>query len=112
MRTTLLSFLVVLVFAQLARAQVQRPLPVVERLAPTSGPPGSTVIVVGRHFDDAQTLWIGPTQIEVVERHPNRWTVRIPDGTASGTLDVHVARGIVNGPRFRVSQAAPAPIVT
>ncbi|MBZ0119667.1 MAG: hypothetical protein K8H88_21940, partial [Sandaracinaceae bacterium] len=34
-----------------AGAQVQRPLPVVQRLEPTSGPPGTEVQVVGRHFD-------------------------------------------------------------
>jgi hypothetical protein len=112
MRTTALSILLSLAFTASALAQVQRPLPVIERLEPTSGPPGSTVIVVGRHFDDAQTLWLGETQLEVIDRHPNRWTVRIPEGGAqSGTVDVRVARGTVNGPRFRVAQAAPPPVI-
>src|SRR5688500_826102 len=110
MMRTALVFLSCLI-APIASAQVQRPLPVVERLEPTSGPPGSTVIVVGRHFDDQQTLWLGETQLEVVTRLPNRWTVRIPEGARSATLDVRVARGTVLGPRFRVSEAAPAPIV-
>lgn len=105
-------FFLLLSFAASAAAQVQRPLPVIERLEPTSGPIGATVIVVGRHFDAEQTLWLGQTQLEVVARLPNRWTVRIPQGAQSGTLDVRVARGTVNGPRFRVSAALPAPVVS
>jgi hypothetical protein len=102
----------VLLSSLTAYAQVQRPLPVVERLEPTSGPPGSTVIVVGRHFDPQQTLWIGEVELEIVSRLPNRWTVRVPASAESGTLDVRLARGTVNGPRFRVSQALPSPVVS
>lgn len=94
-----------------ALAQVARPLPVVQRLEPTSGPPGTEVILVGRHFDDAQTVWLGESQLEIVSRLPSRWTVRVPAGAPSGAIEIRTARGNVTGPRFRVSEAPPAPVI-
>lgn len=101
----------VLAFALPAAAQIQTPMPVVQRLEPTSGPPGTEVSLVGRHFDPAQTVWIGGTALEVTSRMPNRWTVRIPSGAPSGAIEIRTARGNVEGPRFRVTQGAPAPVV-
>ncbi|MCC6877532.1 MAG: IPT/TIG domain-containing protein [Sandaracinaceae bacterium] len=94
-----------------AGAQVQRPLPVVQRLEPTSGPPGTEVQVVGRHFDETQTLWLGESELEVTARLPNRWTVRVPQGAPSAELEIRTSRGNVTGPRFRVTEAAPAPVI-
>lgn len=106
-----LAICAVLALAATASAQVERPLPVVQRLEPTSGPPGTTVSVVGRHFDAAQTVWLGETQLEITGRLPSRWTVRIPEGASSGTLELRTARGNVRGPRFRVTEPPPAPVV-
>lgn len=94
-----------------AAAQVERPLPVVQRLQPTSGPPGTSVSLLGRHFDPQQTVWLGDSQLEVTRRLPSRWTVTIPTGASSGTIEVRTARGNVRGPRFRVTEPPPAPVI-
>lgn len=112
MRTTsALSVLLVLAVAAPAAAQVQRPLPVIQRLEPTSGPPGTEVTLVGRHFDAEQTVLLGETPLEVTSQMPNRWTVRIPAGAPSAEIGVRTARGTVTGPRFRVTAAAPPPVI-
>lgn len=102
----------VLACAVPAAAQVSRPLPVVQRIEPTSGPPGTAVTLVGRYFDDAQTVWLGDAQLEVTSRLPSRWTVRIPAGATSGAIEIRTPRGNVSGPRFRVTEAAPAPVIS
>ncbi len=113
MRTLRLALLalVALSLGTTAAAQVRRPLPVVQRLEPTSGPPGTEVSLIGRHFDDQQTVWIGASQLEIVSRLPNRWTARVPAGATSGAIELHTPRGNVTGPRFRVTEAPPAPVV-
>lgn len=93
-------------------AQIRRPMPVVQRIEPTSGPPGTTVSVIGRHFDSHQTVFLGSTPLEVQSRLPNRWTVTVPDGATSGNIEVRTGRGNVRGPRFRVTTARPAPVVS
>ncbi len=108
---TALSALLVLTVAAPVAAQVQRPLPVVQRLEPTSGPPGTEVSLVGRHFHDDQTVLLGETALEVTSRMPSRWTVRIPAGATSGEIVIRTGRGAVTGPRFRVTEAAPAPVI-
>ena len=92
--TSLAVAISVVIQTSVALAQIVRPMPVVERLEPTSGPPGTSVVLNGRHFDDAQTLWLGGSQLEVTSRHPNRWTVRIPEGAPSATLEVRTQQAI------------------
>ncbi|MBX3272942.1 MAG: IPT/TIG domain-containing protein [Sandaracinaceae bacterium] len=94
-----------------AAAQVRQPLPVVQRIEPTSGPPGTLVALIGRYFDPEQTVHLGATPLVVQSRLPNRWTVTIPAGAASGEIEVRTERGNVRGPRFRVTEAAPAPVI-
>ncbi len=97
--------------ASTAAAQVHRPLPVVQRLEPSSGPPGTEVSMVGRHFDPRQTVWLGETELEITGRMPSRWSVRIPNGAASGNIEIRTDRGNVRGPRFRVSRSGPTPVI-
>lgn len=95
-----------------AAAQMRRPMPVVQRIEPTSGPPGTTLNLVGRFFDAEQTIWLGDAQLAIQSRlSPNRWTATIPDGARSGNLEIRTARGNVRGPRFRVTAAAPPPTI-
>lgn len=114
MRTSLAFSVLALAIATPAQAgaQVRRPMPVVQRLEPTAGPPGTTVSLVGRYFDRHQTVWLGSTQLPVQSRLPNRWTVSIPEGAHSGRLQIRTSRGNVRGPRFRVTEAAPAPVIS
>ncbi|MEM1417952.1 MAG: IPT/TIG domain-containing protein, partial [Myxococcota bacterium] len=86
--------------------------PVIERLEPTSGPPGSTFDVVGRRLDNQSRFVLGGVVCPVLRRSPNRWTLRVPEGATSGTLVIEAPTGVYAGPSFRVTQAAAAPSIT
>ncbi len=96
----------------LATAQVQQPPPVIERIEPTSGPPGTVVQMIGRYFRPEQRLRLAGRDVEVLTRLPNRWTFRIPRDATSGRIGIEVP-GVVTtvGPEFRVLAAAPPPII-
>ena len=109
------SFCVALLLALVpsASAQVRTPPPVVERLEPTSGPPGTTVQIVGRFFRSDQTVLLGDVEMPVSARLPNRVTITIPPGAATGHVQIRLADGTqVTGPELRVLAAPPAPVVT
>jgi len=93
-------------FAAPAAAQVRRPMPVVQRISPTSGPPGTVISLIGRHFDRSQTVFLGDAELTIQSRLPNRWTVTVPDRAQSGRIEVRTSRGNVTGPRFRVTVRA------
>ncbi|UJR87082.1 IPT/TIG domain-containing protein [Sandaracinus amylolyticus] len=96
-----------------AHAQVEQPPPVIERLEPTSGPPGTVVQMIGRYFRPGQQVRLAGQPVEVLSQMPNRWTLRIPQGAQSGRIAVEVP-GITTtiGPEFRVLAAAPPPVIT
>lgn len=85
--------------------------PVIEDVAPTSGPPGTVVRVNGRRFPKQATVTIAGQALPVVERLPNRISVRIVEGAPSGHLAVTGDTGAVRGPEFRVTPAPPAPVI-
>lgn len=96
-----------------AHAQVQQPPPVIERLEPTSGPPGTTVQMIGRYFRPDQQVRLAGQPLEVLSRLPNRWTLRIPTGATSGRVSIEVPNVATTiGPEFRVLAAAPPPVIT
>lgn len=93
-------------------AQVRTPPPVVERLEPTSGPPGTTVQIVGRFFRSDQVVLLGDVEMPVTTRLPNRVTVTIPPGASSGHVQIRLADGtLVSGPELRVLAAPPPPVI-
>ncbi len=83
--------------------------PVIEQIQPTSGPPGTLVNIVGRHFGPDAKASLGVQPLPIVESLPNRITVRIPAGLQSGNIAVTAASGTVRGPEFRLVPASPAP---
>ena len=85
--------------------------PVIEEVAPTSGPPGTLVHVTGRRFAPNAKVSIGGQVLVTVQRLPNRISVRIPDAAASGPVAVSGSNGSVRGPEFRVTPPAPAPAI-
>lgn len=95
-----------------AAAQIHQPMPIVQRIEPTSGPPGTALSLIGRYFDASQTVFLGGTELEVQSRLPNRWTVTVPAAASTGDIELRTSRGNVRGPRFRVTAALPAPIVS
>lgn len=109
----LVAFFVALSFVVLgaARAKAQA-VPSIERIEPTSGPPGTQVTVVGRSFDAQTTVTLSGTACEIVGRTPNRWQVRIPAGAVTGPIVVRNATGpSTANPTFRVTTAAPPPVI-
>ena len=107
-RTILLSLAFLLFVPGFALAQ---PRPVIERIEPTSGPPGVTVQIIGRRIHPHSHILLGETELEVLGRLPNRWTVRIPATAQSGNIVVRTRWGNYPGPYFRVTTARPAPVV-
>lgn len=96
--------------AAVAPASAQ-PVPVIERIEPTSGPVGTQVEIIGRRIHPHSTVKIGNVPVEVVRRLPNRWTVRIPQGAQTGNIVIETRWGTTQGPLFRVTTAAPAPVI-
>ncbi|MDW8361021.1 MAG: IPT/TIG domain-containing protein, partial [Myxococcales bacterium] len=92
-----------------AGAQPSRP--VIERLEPTAGPPGSLVDVIGRGIPPNSQLLLSGVPCEIVRALPNRWTIRIPQNATSGALVVRTPAGDFLGPEFRVTSPRPAPTV-
>jgi hypothetical protein len=86
--------------------------PVIERVEPTSGPPGTIMHVIGRRFGADARLQIGATSVEVVSSQANRISGRIAEGQQSGHVAVVASTGTVRGPEFRVTARPPAPLIT
>ncbi len=86
--------------------------PVIERLEPTSGPPGSEFDVVGRRIPSGTRFMLGGQSCPIVRQSPNRWRLVVPAGAQSGTLVLETPSGVFAGPRFRVTQGAAAPTIT
>lgn len=103
------AFAIVLMLPAFALAQ---PRPVLERIEPTSGPPGTTITLVGRNFQGVGRVRIGETTVPVRERLPFRWSVLVPAGATSGPVILDTQQGEFVGPYFRVTAALPAPTVT
>lgn len=106
----LVPSLLLFLFLFAASASAQRP--VMERVRPAAGPPGSQVQLIGRHFGHRSQVFLGDTELRVVDRRPNRWTLEIPPGARSGPILLRTRRGTYSGPRFRVTAARPAPQVS
>lgn len=110
---TILAALSIALAPSMAAAQVQQPPPVIERIEPTSGPPGTTVQVIGRFFRPEQQVRIGTQPAEILTRLPNRWSIRVPQGATTGRITIDAPGGLTGiGPEFRVLAAAPAPAIT
>lgn len=105
------SLLISLVFAGFApAAEAQRP--VVERLQPASGPPGTQVNIVGRNVGRGARFFLGDVELPVVRALPYRTTVSIPAGALTGDVIIQTSSGRYLGPRFRVTDARPAAQIT
>lgn len=88
-----------------------QPIPVLERIEPTSGPTGTVVQVIGRAFDDHTRVLLDGTQCEVVSRLPNRWTVRIPPQGHTGGIVLQNRNGGSMPITFSVTVAMPPPTI-
>ncbi len=110
--TTITALALVAGLAGEAEARRLPPRPLVERIEPTNGPPGTQVQIIGRGFGRVRGVLLGGEPLRVLRRLPNRWTVVVPAGAASGPIVLRTARGDFQGPYFRVTAARPAPQLT
>lgn len=111
--TILAASLTLALVPSIGAAQIRQPPPVIERIEPTSGPPGTTVEMVGRYFRPEQVVRLGDVPVEVLTRLPNRWTFRVPAAARPSRLVIEVPGiGTVTGPEFRVVASGAPPAVT
>jgi hypothetical protein len=88
-----------------------QPLPVLERIEPTSGPTGTLVQLVGRAFDGSTRAFLGMRECEVVQRLPNRWTIRIPANGTTAPIFLRNTSGQSTAFPFTITAAPPPPTV-
>jgi hypothetical protein len=85
--------------------------PVIERVEPSAGPPGTVLTIRGRRLHGQTRVTVGETPLSIQLSTPNLLTARVEAGTASGVLRVQTAAGEVQGPEFSVTREALAPII-
>lgn len=83
--------------------------PIVERVEPPSGSPGTSVVLVGRNFPPDVQVELGGVALQVTQRLPNRVTVVIAPTARSGILMLRSGGMTFRGPTFRVADAPQAP---
>lgn len=87
--------------------------PVIERIEPTSGPPGTTVTIVGRNFMDVQQVFFAGQSLPIQSVVPTRITVVIPANARSGRFTVQGAAGAAESSQsFNIVQPPPPPVIT
>jgi len=87
-------------------------VPVIERIEPTSGPPGTSVTLIGRAMDAQTQIFIGALPCTITARTPNRWSFTIPPNATTGPISVRNAvGGSTTNPLFRITAAAAAPVI-
>ncbi|MCJ8167316.1 IPT/TIG domain-containing protein [Pontibacter sp. E15-1] len=88
------------------------PAPVFASMAPASGSVGTSVAITGTHFGVLgvqDEVFFNGTKALVLEAAPGRYTVRVPRGATSGTVQVKGVggSGTSSGP-FMVEELSPA----
>ncbi len=91
---------------------VAQPRPLLERIEPTAGPPGTRVRIHGRGFTRGYRVLYGETPLTPVEFLPERITVTLPPGAATGRFVLSNGTDEVESEVFRVTAPLPAPTVT
>ena len=87
--------------------------PVIERIEPTSGQPGTTVTIVGRNFTSGDQVFFAGVALPVQSVVPTRIAVVVPEGVRSGRFTVQGAGGTAESAQtFNVVQPPPPPTVS
>jgi hypothetical protein len=58
----------------------------VSRIAPTSGPAGTQVVIYGRNFSGADRFWCEGVELPVLEWKPDQVSVTVPESAQSGLI--------------------------
>ncbi len=85
---------------------------VIERIEPSSGPPGSLIRISGRRFQAGAKVRVGESALAIEESLPNLITARVPESAQSGWVSVETPAGKVLGPEFVVTEKPAAPLIS
>jgi hypothetical protein len=95
--------------ATLVQAQTR---PMIERIVPTAGPPGTRVRIEGRGFSRGLRVLFNEHPVTPTEVLPERITVTVPDGAESGRFVLAAGTDETESPEtFRVTERLPPPVV-
>jgi hypothetical protein len=94
-----------------AYATAQR-APVIQRLEPSSGPPGTAIVIDGQRFREPVQVALGETQLPVDRVLPNRIAARVPAGARTDFISVKTPDGQARGPEFRLTEPLAVPEIT
>jgi hypothetical protein len=85
--------------------------PVIERVEPSAGPPGTVLRITGRRLRGQTQVRIGDVPLSIELSTANLITARVEANVSSGPLRVVTAHGEVQGPDFTVTHQALAPSI-
>lgn len=83
--------------------------PLLERIEPNAGPPGTLLRITGRRLRDDTRVLLGEAELPIELRTPTLITVRVTAGVQSGPLRLASGQGVLEGPRFDVTAAPRVP---
>lgn len=89
-----------------------QPRPMVERIQPASGPPGTQVRIVGRGFTRAYQVSFNGAPVTPLEVLPERIVVTVPEGAQTGAFLLTQGDDQLQTETFTVSAPSPAPVIT
>ena len=87
------------------------PPPVITRVNPVEGPPGTPVVLTGAHFDRLVSVHFGKTRAPAILRSsPTELWVAAPAGAGEGPITVETLSGEIPSPVSFKPEATPAPL--
>jgi hypothetical protein len=110
-RRLLLAVAFVLAAIYVSKVDAQQG-PVIERVEPTAGPPGTSVHIFGRRFRGDTRVKIDQTELAVEQRMPHRITARIPEAATTGRIVIETGAMTIVGPEFRVIAPLAVPKIS
>ena len=70
------------------------PAPAITSFSPTSGPPGSTVVLSGRGLANTAMVTLGGSPVQILSKSDTSLTVRLNTWNATGTFWLYVTGGL------------------
>ncbi len=93
------------------RAAVAQSRPMIERVVPSSGPPGTRVRIEGRGFRRGYRVLFNERPVTPTEFLSERITVVVPEGAQTGRWVLSDGSDEVETELFRVTAPSPAPVI-
>jgi hypothetical protein len=105
-------WIVLLAWPVAAEAQSGKPLPpkpVISSFSPKAGSPGTVVELTGKNFSKGYTVWIGATQVTLVELSATKMKVKIPENAKTGRFVLKGTYIVESKSLFSVVENRPPP---